>query len=133
MQTAGLPDTFEVSGFQGPAVLLCAKSWRRADRTPSRILWINVYICRELFHEDSRPWPRCTVSGRRWPSVPKAHGFTPHGGRIGTAACRSNSPTLRWFPRLTAAWAAMRGIPHSVGVQCSDGGDLLPGAGDVVR
>src|SRR5580700_6314197 len=53
MQTAGLPDTFEVSGHKGRPFSLRDKL--AAAGYTLALLWINVYICRELFHQQIAP------------------------------------------------------------------------------
>ena len=77
---------------------LCATS-SRPRATCSRCCGSTSISAASCFTSKSRRWLRCTAFGWRWPSTRTNRGCIPPGGRTGTAACRSSSPTLRWFPR----------------------------------
>lgn len=112
MQTAGLPDTFEVSGYKG-------RPFRFRDKFVAGIyaialLWINVYICRELFHQDLAPM--ASMHGFWAALAERAQGAWFHATWWpywdgGMPFEFTYAPLV---PAMVAAWAAIRGIPHTI-------------------
>jgi hypothetical protein len=112
MQTAGLPDTFEVSGYKGRPFSLPDKL--AAAVYAIALLWINAYICRELFHQDLAPM--ASMHGFWAALAERAQGSWFHAAWWpywdgGMPFEFTYAPLV---PALTAAWAAARGIPHTI-------------------
>ena len=112
MQTAGLPDTIAVSGYQGRPFPLREKLIGAAYALA--ILWINAYICRELFHEDLAPM--ASMHGFWAALAERAQGSWFHATwwPFWDGGMPFEFTYAPLVPALTAAWAAMRGIPHTI-------------------
>lgn len=66
----------------------------RAVGYAALLVWLNAYICREMF---VRYTPHMNSMQGFWIAMARA-GFTPNGGAIGIADRRSNSSTRLWCP-----------------------------------
>jgi hypothetical protein len=92
--------------------LLCAATYALA------LLWINAYVCRDLW---INPTARMNSMHGFWIALAKRAGsswFYPTWWPYWDCGIPFEFTYMPLVPGLTAAWAALRGIPHALAFQC---------------